>query len=137
MENLQDVENASFGSAAGLTYISAKASTDTSREGWSSQRVRASIATMCLSSAVTSCICPSAERDCPGEAVCLTTEAGSLTHRQAYNMIAQRDSQVMTGLRETARRDSGVMRTIAVVTMAFLPPTFLSIRAPRCCTTLN
>ncbi|CAG5189834.1 uncharacterized protein ALTATR162_LOCUS12095 [Alternaria atra] len=43
-----------------------------------------------------------------------------------YNMIAQRDSQVMTGLGEAARRDSGAMRTIAVVTMAFLPPTFLS-----------
>ncbi|KAF1926682.1 uncharacterized protein M421DRAFT_422656 [Didymella exigua CBS 183.55] len=44
----------------------------------------------------------------------------------AYNTIAQRDSQVMTGLGEAARRDSGAMRTIAVVTMAFLPPTFLS-----------
>ncbi|CAN9210873.1 unnamed protein product [Alternaria alternata] len=45
---------------------------------------------------------------------------------KAYNMIAQRDSQVMTGLGEAARRDSSAMRTIAVVTMAFLPPTFLS-----------
>ncbi|KAF2628863.1 hypothetical protein BU25DRAFT_409878 [Macroventuria anomochaeta] len=44
----------------------------------------------------------------------------------AYNMIAQRDSQVMTRLGEAARLDSGAMRTIAVVTMAFLPPTFLS-----------
>ncbi|KAF2820940.1 hypothetical protein CC86DRAFT_471078 [Ophiobolus disseminans] len=44
----------------------------------------------------------------------------------AYNMIAQRDSQVMTGLGEAARLDSGAMKTIAVVTMAFLPPTFLS-----------
>jgi hypothetical protein len=50
-------------------------------------------------------------------------------------MIAQRDSQVMTGLGEAARRDSGAMRTIAVVTMAFLPPTFLSVRSPRYCTT--
>jgi hypothetical protein len=66
--------------------------------------------------------------------VCLTNEAGLLTHRQSYNMIAQRDSQVMTGLGEAARLDSGAMRTIAVVTMAFLPPTFLSIRAPRYCT---
>jgi hypothetical protein len=47
-------------------------------------------------------------------------------------MIAQRDSQVMTGLGEAARRDSGAMRTIAVVTMAFLPPTFLSVCAPCC-----
>ncbi|KAL1794636.1 hypothetical protein ACET3X_006452 [Alternaria dauci] len=55
----------------------------------------------------------------------------------AYNMIAQRDSQVMTGLGEAARRDSGAMRTIAVVTMAFLPPTFLSIRAPHRRTAFN
>ncbi|KNG45209.1 hypothetical protein DDE82_001768 [Stemphylium lycopersici] len=60
--------------------------------------------------------------------------------QSAYNMIAQRDSQIMTGLGEAARNDSQVMkelgaaaredssamRTIAVVTMAFLPPTFLS-----------
>ncbi|ORY18334.1 hypothetical protein BCR34DRAFT_529167 [Clohesyomyces aquaticus] len=44
----------------------------------------------------------------------------------AYNMIAQRDSRVMTRLGEAAKVDSGDMRTIAVVTMAFLPPTFLS-----------
>jgi hypothetical protein len=65
----------------------------------------------------------------------LTTEAISLTPRQAYSMIAQRDSQVMTGLEEAARRDSGAMRTIAVVTMAFLPPTFLSVCASHCCPT--
>jgi hypothetical protein len=51
-------------------------------------------------------------------------------YRQAYNMIAQGDSQVMTGLGEAARIDSGAMRTIAVVTIAFLPLTFLSICAP-------
>ena len=45
-------------------------------------------------------------------------------------MIAQQDSQVMTRLGESAKRDSGAMRTIAVVSMAFLPPTFLSVRAP-------
>ncbi|KAF2119059.1 hypothetical protein BDV96DRAFT_684663 [Lophiotrema nucula] len=44
----------------------------------------------------------------------------------AYNMIAQRDSQVMTGLGEAAKLDSGAMKTIAIVTMGFLPPTFLS-----------
>ncbi|CAO2655074.1 Nn.00g118070.m01.CDS01 [Neocucurbitaria sp. VM-36] len=43
-----------------------------------------------------------------------------------YNMIAQRDSQVMTSIGEAARQDSGAMRTIAVLSMAFLPPTFLS-----------
>lgn len=42
-------------------------------------------------------------------------------------MIAQRDSQVMTDLGRAARLDSKAMRAIAVVTMAFLPPTFLSV----------
>lgn len=60
-------------------------------------------------------------------------------------MIAQRDSQIMTGLGEAARydsqimkqlgaaarEDSGAMRTIAVVTMFFLPPTFLSVRLAK------
>lgn len=59
-----------------------------------------------------------------------TARADLLTRCQAYNMIAQRDSQVMTGLGEAARLDSGAMKTIAVVTMAFLPPTFLSVRTP-------
>ncbi|KAF2024463.1 hypothetical protein EK21DRAFT_46270, partial [Setomelanomma holmii] len=44
----------------------------------------------------------------------------------AYNVIAQQDSQVMKRLGEAARLDSGAMRTIAVVTMAFLPPIFVS-----------
>ncbi|KAF2270034.1 hypothetical protein CC78DRAFT_574147 [Lojkania enalia] len=43
-----------------------------------------------------------------------------------YNMIAQRDSQVMRDLGEAARLDSSAVRTIALVTMAFLPPTFIS-----------
>lgn len=42
-------------------------------------------------------------------------------------MIAQRDSKTMTAMGEAARLDSRAMRTIAVVTMAFLPPTFLSV----------
>jgi len=42
-------------------------------------------------------------------------------------MIAQRDGQIMTGLGQAAKHDSGAMRTISVVSMAFLPPTFLSV----------
>ena len=48
-------------------------------------------------------------------------------YRQAYNLIAQRDSQVMKGIGETARSDSGAMRSVAVVTMAFLPATFVAV----------
>lgn len=43
-----------------------------------------------------------------------------------FNMITKRDSQIMTRIGEAAKEDSGVMRTIAVVTMFFLPPTFIS-----------
>ena len=42
-------------------------------------------------------------------------------------MITKRDSQIMTRIGEAAKEDSGVMRTIAVVTMFFLPPTFISV----------
>jgi hypothetical protein len=49
---------------------------------------------------------------------------------QAYNLIAQRDSQAMRDLGEASRLDSGALKTIALVTMAFLPPTFLSVRRP-------
>lgn len=44
-------------------------------------------------------------------------------------VVAQRDSKVMAGLGEAAKLDSGAMRTIAVVTTAFLPPTFISVCA--------
>lgn len=47
-------------------------------------------------------------------------------------MVAQRDSRVMTSLGEAAKLDSGAMRTIAVVTMAFLPPTFTSVCSLFC-----
>ncbi|PVI04460.1 hypothetical protein DM02DRAFT_177767 [Periconia macrospinosa] len=43
-----------------------------------------------------------------------------------YNMIAQRDSKTMTLISESAKLDSSDMRAIALVTMAFLPPTFIS-----------
>lgn len=46
---------------------------------------------------------------------------------QAYNLTAQRDSQVLMGLGEATRLDSAAMRTIAVVTMAFLPSTFIAV----------
>jgi hypothetical protein len=36
----------------------------------------------------------------------------------------------MKGLGEAARLDSGALKTIAVVTMAFLPPTFLAVPVP-------
>ncbi|CAI6337111.1 unnamed protein product [Periconia digitata] len=44
----------------------------------------------------------------------------------SYNMIALRDSGIMTRISESAKLDSSDMRAIALVTMAFLPPTFIS-----------
>ncbi|KAF1989817.1 hypothetical protein K402DRAFT_326306, partial [Aulographum hederae CBS 113979] len=43
----------------------------------------------------------------------------------AYNLITQRDSKVLTGIGESTRSDSAAMRTVALVTMAFLPATFI------------
>jgi hypothetical protein len=37
----------------------------------------------------------------------------------------------MKDLGEAAKLDSGALKTISVVTMAFLPPTFLSVRRPQ------
>lgn len=50
-----------------------------------------------------------------------------LTCCQAFNMATQRDSQIMKELGVAATEDSSAMRTIAVVTMFFLPPTFISV----------
>ena len=43
----------------------------------------------------------------------------------------------MTRLGEAAKVDSGATRTIAVVTMVFLPPTFLSVSLPWSATTAD
>jgi len=41
-------------------------------------------------------------------------------------MITQRDSKLMASIANDARRDSGSMKTIAILTMVFLPGTFVS-----------
>ena len=46
---------------------------------------------------------------------------------QGYNIITQRDSRVLVRMGEATQSDSTAMKTIAVVTMAFLPATFLSV----------
>ncbi|KAF2102628.1 hypothetical protein NA57DRAFT_71615 [Rhizodiscina lignyota] len=45
---------------------------------------------------------------------------------QAHDLIAQRDSQVMHNLGKAAQSDSSAMKVIAVVTMSFLPATFIA-----------
>ena len=47
---------------------------------------------------------------------------------EAYNLIAQRDSEVMKEVSKATKTDSAAMKTIAVMTMAFLPATFTCVR---------
>jgi hypothetical protein len=42
-------------------------------------------------------------------------------------MITQRDSAVMVEIGHATKNDSTAMTTVAIVTMAFLPATFISV----------
>ncbi|KAL9112360.1 MAG: hypothetical protein Q9187_007783, partial [Circinaria calcarea] len=44
----------------------------------------------------------------------------------AYNTIAERDSKVMVAIGKAAKNDSTAMKTVAVVTITYLPATFTS-----------
>lgn len=52
---------------------------------------------------------------------------GIVDRDQAFNTIAQHDSTIAVKISEAARRDSAAMKTIAVLTMIFLPATFVSV----------
>ena len=52
---------------------------------------------------------------------------------QGYNIITQRDSRVLVRMGEATQSDSTAMKTIAVVTTAFLPATFLSVSLDLVC----
>jgi hypothetical protein len=43
-------------------------------------------------------------------------------------MFIQKDSKVLLQIGEATRSDSAAMKAVAVVTMAFLPATFTSVR---------
>jgi hypothetical protein len=49
-------------------------------------------------------------------------------------MVAQYDSRLAVGIGKAARGDSAAMRTIAFITLLFLPATFVSVsrRVLRC-----
>jgi hypothetical protein len=49
-------------------------------------------------------------------------------HLQAFNLVAQRDSRSTFQMSLASQKDSTAMRTIAVVTLAFLPATVVSVR---------
>lgn len=46
---------------------------------------------------------------------------------QAFNAAAQRDSKIQVRIGEDAKREASAMKAIAVVTMTFLPATFVSV----------
>ncbi len=46
---------------------------------------------------------------------------------QAFNTIAQHDSKIMVRISEAVQSDSAAMKTIAVLTLTFLPATFVSV----------
>jgi Mg2+ and Co2+ transporter CorA len=49
---------------------------------------------------------------------------------QAFNSAAQRDNKTQVRIGEEAKKETSAMKAIAVVTMIFLPATFVSVRLP-------
>jgi hypothetical protein len=59
--------------------------------------------------------------------VTVLTQLASLTDvSQIFNLIAREDTAATIRLAEAAKRDTSSMKTLAVMTMAFLPATFLA-----------
>ena len=46
---------------------------------------------------------------------------------QAFNTIAQIDSKTTVRISEAVQNDSAAMKTIAILTLTFLPATFVSV----------
>ena len=46
---------------------------------------------------------------------------------QAYNTIAQNDSKTTVRINEAVQRDSAAMKTVAILTLTFLPATYVSV----------
>lgn len=51
--------------------------------------------------------------------------------RQVYSLVASRDNELNGQAAEAARRDSSDMRTIAWMTLLFLPATFIAVSVDR------
>lgn len=48
---------------------------------------------------------------------------------KALNVVAQNQTRATVLISEATQRDSAVMRTVAIVTMTFLPATFVTVCA--------
>ena len=53
-------------------------------------------------------------------------------HCKALNMVAQNQTRATALISEATQRDSAVMRTVAIVTMTFLPATFVTVCIDNC-----
>jgi len=54
-----------------------------------------------------------------------------LINRQSFNVVAQGENRMTTQLAKSSERHSAAMRTVSVVTITFLPATFVSVSGPR------
>ena len=52
---------------------------------------------------------------------------GNIDLNQAFNTIAQIDSKTTVRISEAVQNDSAAMKTIAILTLTFLPATFVSV----------
>ncbi len=57
----------------------------------------------------------------------LTKHHGFAKDAQAFNTVAQYDSRIAVQIGQAAQYDSAAMKTIAFLTLAFLPATFISV----------
>jgi hypothetical protein len=46
---------------------------------------------------------------------------------QSFNMVTQRDSQASVRISEAVLSESSAMKTVAMLTLAFLPATFVAV----------
>jgi len=50
---------------------------------------------------------------------------------QAYNSIAQNDSKTTVRINQAVQKDSAAMKTVAVLTLIFLPATYVSVSGAK------
>lgn len=62
---------------------------------------------------------------------------GLTNESKAFNSIAQYDSKTAVKISRATQIDSAAMRTVAVLTLAFLPATFISVSLCFCAFYLN
>jgi hypothetical protein len=49
---------------------------------------------------------------------------------QTYNLLAQRDNKLNITIAQASKKDSTTMRSIAIVTILFLPGAYIAVSIP-------